>query len=357
MKRSYLLSLPLLLLLSCHSPTADKPAPPVEEAPPLFIGQNLPLSSVLTTITLGSCNRQDQDQKIWGEIDDEESDLWIWLGDNIYGDSEDVEVLKSKYLQQKYHPAYQVFREKTPIIGIWDDHDYGVNDGDKNYPKKKESQGLMLDFLDVPLNAPVRTQVGGFQSYSFGTPGKMVKVILLDARYFRDELERNATGYQRYKPNAEGDILGEAQWAWLEEELTNSDAQVHFIASGIQMIPEEHGFEKWANFPKARARLLDLLATSQVSYPILLSGDRHISEFSRLELPTLSHPVYEFTSSGLTHSYDSFSGEPNKHRVGEVVFQRNYGVIKMDWSAGVPALTFQMKGLNGDLLQELALNF
>ena len=234
MKRSHLLSLPLLLLLSCHSSTTDTPAPPVEEAQPLFIGQNLPLSNVLTTITLGSCNKQDLDQKIWGEIDNEESDLWIWLGDNIYGDSEDMEVLKNKYLQQKYNPSYRAFREKTPIIGIWDDHDYGVNDGDKNYVKKEESQGLMLDFLDVPLNAPVRTQVGGFQSYSFGTPGKTVKVILLDARYFRDELERNATGYQRYKPNAEGDILGEAQWTWLEEELTNSGAQVHFIASGVQ---------------------------------------------------------------------------------------------------------------------------
>lgn len=356
MKRSVLLALPFLFVLSCRTPTAETPESPKEEENLLFTGQSLPLDNVLTTIVLGSCNRQDSDQEIWREIDDEGADLWIWLGDNIYGDTENMDVLESKYLQQKYHPTYQSFREKTPIIGIWDDHDYGVNDGDKNYAMKKESQTLMLDFLDVPKDAPVRTQVGAYQSYSFGTEEKKVKVLLLDARYFRDELEKNTTGYQRYKPNLEGDILGEAQWTWLEQELTNSDAQIHFIASGIQMIPEEHGFEKWANFPKARARLLDLLSSTQVAFPVLLSGDRHISEFSRLELPTLSNPVYEFTSSGLTHSYDSFSGEPNEHRVGDVVFQRNYGVIKVDWSTTRPTLTFHMKGLSGDLLQELVLN-
>lgn len=358
MKRFVLLALPFLFLLSCNTSTADMPesSQGEEHENLLFTGQSLPLGNVITTIALGSCNRQDLDQKIWREIDDEGADLWIWLGDNIYGDTENMEVLKNKYLKQKFHPTYQSFRKKTPIIGIWDDHDYGVNDGDKNYAMKVESQALMLDFLDVPKDAPVRTQVGGYQSYSFGTEGKKVKILLLDARYFRDELERNTTGYQRYKPNAEGDILGEAQWTWLEQELTNSDAQIHFIASGIQMIPEEHGFEKWANFPKARARLLDLLATTQVAFPVCLSGDRHISEFSRLELPTLSSPVYEFTSSGLTHSYDSFSGEPNQHRLGEVVFQRNYGVIKVDWGTDTPTLTFQIKGLSGELLQELALN-
>lgn len=342
-------------VISCQRPNTDMPTVPVEEEKELFVGQQLPVNNILTKIAIGSCNRQDLDQGIWRNINDEEPDLWIWLGDNIYGDTEDMQRLEDKYIQQKHNFLYGAFRRKTPVIGIWDDHDYGVNDGDKNYPKREASQQLMLDFLDVPKDAPVRSQEGGYQSYVFGSAEKKVKLILLDARYFRDELERN-DGYQRYKPNLTGDILGEAQWGWLKEQLTNSEADIHFIASGIQMIPEEQGFEKWANFPLARKRLLDLLAETQPNQAILLSGDRHISEFSSLEWPGIEGELYEFTSSGLTHSYTSFTGEPNQHRVGEVVSDRSFGVILIDWSADAPKITFQMKGVGGNLQQELELN-
>ncbi|MEZ5043481.1 MAG: alkaline phosphatase D family protein [Saprospiraceae bacterium] len=343
-----------LMLAACQGQL--KPTLAQAEGESLFVGQHLPLDAPLSTIAIGSCNKHDEDQSIWTAVGQDKPDLWIWLGDNVYGDTENMEVLKSKYLLQKKAPEYQAFRTQVPVIGVWDDHDYGVNDGGKAYPKKEESQSLLCDFLDVPLDAPVRSQKGIYQAYVFGPAGRQVKIILLDARYFRDELEANLSGPQRYKINPTGDILGEAQWQWLEKELTNSSAQIHLIGSGIQIIPEEQGFEKWANFPLARTRLLRLLATTQPSRPILLSGDRHISEFSKIKLDSLSFPIYEFTSSGLTHAYESFSGEPNKYRLGSVVFQRNYGLIRIDWTSATPSIGFQIRGLKGDLLEELALD-
>lgn len=355
MRRFLIICCALFVAAACQRSNTDTPPAPNEEEKELFTGQQLPLDKTLTKIAIGSCNRQDLDQSIWESIGAEAPDLWIWLGDNIYGDTEDMQRLKEKYVQQKHSPLYGAFRKATPVLGIWDDHDYGVNDGDKNYPKREASQQLMLDFLDVPTDAPVRTQAGAYQSYVFGSNDQQVKIILLDARYFRDELEKN-DGYQRYKPNETGDILGEAQWNWLSEQLSESEADIHFIASGIQMIPEEQGFEKWANFPTARKKLLDLLAETKPKNAILLSGDRHISEFSKLEWSGIEGGLYEFTSSGLTHSYTDFSGEPNQHRVGEVVFQRSFGVILIDWSAATPKISFLMKGVGGSMLQELVLN-
>jgi len=342
----------ILICFSCKRQATDSPSVPTPEEEPLYIGQTLPTNNVLLQIAIGSCNRQDLDQRIWQDINDEKPDLWIWLGDNVYGDTEDMARLEEKYVQQKYSFPYKFFRRDTPIIGIWDDHDYGVNDGDRNYPMRAESQRLMFDFLDVPKDSPFRTQQGAYQSYIFGSAGKAVKVILLDARYFRHELERN-DGYQRYKPNLTGDILGEAQWTWLEQELTNSDANIHLIASGIQIIPEEHGFEKWANFPTARKRLLDLIARTQPNNPLLLSGDRHISEFSRLHYEGLPDSLYEFTSSGLTHSYTNFTSEPNKHRIGDVVSDQSYGLISVEWTSEEPSIRLEMKGIGKKLLQEL----
>ena len=119
------------------------------------VTQNKPL----TTIAFGSCSDQKRPQPLWDDIVAQKPDLWIWLGDNIYGDSENMDTLRAKYARQKSNPVYQQLRQSTPIIGVWDDHDYGVNDGGKEYPKRKESQQLMLDFLDVPVNQSI-TQAG-----------------------------------------------------------------------------------------------------------------------------------------------------------------------------------------------------
>ncbi|MEY3320497.1 MAG: hypothetical protein RLZZ417_80 [Bacteroidota bacterium] len=308
----------------------------------LYQGQKWNTRKKITTIAFGSCNRQDLPQDIWNQIALNKPDLWIWTGDNIYGDSEDMSILKGKYLKQKKGSAYQNFRKKTLITGIWDDHDYGVNDGGKEYAFKKDSKLLMLDFLDVPRDEAVWKHEGGYQSYTFGPKGKKIKLILLDSRYFRDPLQSSKTEGKRYEINEDGDILGEEQWKWLKNELTQSEADFHIIANGIQIIPEEQGFEKWANFPKARTRLFNLLAETKPKNPVLLSGDRHIAEYSRFKTNTLDVP--EITSSGLTHTWGEAKDEPNKYRVGNLIVSLNFGLLHIDWRK--PSIRYEVRDQN-----------
>ncbi len=334
----------MLLVTSCKQPEAIKSGANAD-ATTLYEGQDFEWELPLTTVALGSCNRQDLEQPMWPFIVGQEPQLWIWLGDNIYGDSKDMAVLRNKYLKQKAHPGYRQLRENTMIIGTWDDHDFGINDGGKEFSKKAESRDLMLDFLDVPQDAEVRKREGAYQAFIFGPPGQRVKVLLLDARYFRDKLKRGAGG-KKYAPNPEGDVLGEEQWSWLEQELTDSPAQIHLIGSGIQIIPEEHGFEKWANLPTARQRLFELLKKTNPANTIFLSGDRHIAEISKIQIDGMSGAVYEITSSGLTHSYESVGDEPNRHRVGNIIGQKNFGLLKIDWSKEKPGIVIEVRGLD-----------
>jgi alkaline phosphatase D len=310
------------------------------------------LPKPLSIVAFGSCNRQDHPQPLWADILQNQPGLWIWLGDNIYGDSEDMQVIEAKYMLQKANPGYQLLQVSTPVIGIWDDHDYGVNDGGKEYPRKKQTQQLMLDFLNEPKQSPRRKQEGAYAAYTFGPPGKEVKIILLDARYFRDPLKKDG---KANVADPDGEILGEAQWQWLEKQLRNSTANVHLIGSGIQMIPEEHIYEKWANFPKERKRLFDLIASTKARRVILLSGDRHIAEISKYQPAGALHPVYEITASGLTHSSTSNTGEPNHHRVGKMINVLNFGVIRIDWGQPLPAIQLEVRGLGNQLLESLAL--
>ena len=294
-------------------------------------------TAVLQRIAFGSCNRQDLPQPLWAPIAADDPDLWIWLGDNIYGDTDDMSVLAAKYTQQRANAGYRDLLARVPVIGTWDDHDYGRNNAGREYPYRAASQQVFLDFLDVPQASPRRTREGVYASHTYGPAGQRVKVILLDVRYHREY------------PGATADVLGEAQWAWLEAELRNSDAQVNLVASGIQFVPEEHRFEKWANFPQARARLFSLIRDSGAPGVVLLSGDRHFAEISRID-GAAAYPLYEVTSSGLTHSWTDVV-EANRFRVGELYPHLHYGMMEIEW-APAPRLRLQIRDRDGVVRRE-----
>ena len=231
-------------------------------------------------------------------------------------------------------PGYAALRASCRVIGTWDDHDFGKNDAGREYSMRRESQQELLDFLGEPADSPRRQQEGVYWSYDQGPEGKNVRVILLDTRYHRDP------------PGSDGTVLGEAQWKWLESQLIGSRARVHVIASSIQILPSEHRFEKWANFPAERARLLALLARRDVPPVILLSGDRHVGEIS-VDRESCGYPLHEITSSSLNQGGGGSDHEANRLRVGPNFRAVNFGTLSIDWSRTVPVITAALRGLDG----------
>jgi len=294
-------------------------------------------------IAFGSCNRADLPQVMWPEIIKTEPDLWIWLGDNMYGDSESMDTLRKKYDQVANTPGYQQLKAKAEITGTWDDHDYGKNDGGKEFKFKEGSLQAFLDFFEVPKDHPRRSRRGAYSSTEHQIGDVTIKVILLDSRYHRDSVARVDGVYQT---NDTGTILGQEQWDWLKNELTNSNADIHIVGNGIQYLAQDHRFEKWANFPKERERLIRLIAESKAKGVILLSGDRHIAEVSEIEQEGLLYPLRDITSSGLTHSYEEAGDEPNRYRVSPLIGQKNFGLLKVSDLKGQVRVNVSLKGLS-----------
>ena len=261
--------------------------------------------------------------------------------------------MKQDYNTQKKQKGYDALLKNTPIMATWDDHDYGVNDGGIEFAKKEEAQQLFLNFLNVDKNSPRRKQEGVYHSKLFKTNNGSIKVIVLDSRYFRTALTKNKTKKRRYMPNiyGEGSILGETQWKWLQQELSSSEADFNVIVSSIQVLSAEHGFETWGNFPHEVDKLKQLIVESKAKGVILLSGDRHISEFSKTPVKGLSYPLIDFTSSGLTHSYSSYSGEPNSLRVKNVISDISFGLMHFNFKT--KKVNLEMRGINNKLLQEI----
>jgi alkaline phosphatase D len=311
------------------------------------------------TIVFGSCASQDQPQPFWEAIIAQEPDLFLFIGDNIYADTENMTIMRAEYARLKAQPGYQRLRARTIVLATWDDHDYGVNDVGAEYPMKAESQRAFMDFFAVPDSAPMRSRPGIYDAHVFGPEGQRVQVILLDTRYFRGPLMRRPKDVEHgfpghYVPSTDttSSMLGEAQWTWLEGQL-RQPAEVRLLVSSIQVIAEEHGWEKWANLPHERTRLLQLLRDTQANGVILLSGDRHLAEISRLDGDSpeaIGYPLYDVTSSGLNRGGGGSDDEPNRHRISAGNFRRNnFGKITIDWTLADPLISLQVLDDSGEL--------
>ncbi|WP_428388456.1 alkaline phosphatase D family protein [Mucisphaera sp.] len=302
-------------------------------------------NDVFDTIVFGSCAREREPQPIWSEIIAQQPDVFLFIGDNQYADLwmkdgrmvmepiPNIERLREAYAMLAAQPGYRRMQRTAPIMATWDDHDYGENDAGREFYLRRESQKEFIDFYNFRRNHPIHQQEGIYHSRIFGEPRRRVQIIMLDTRYHRDAIDRKperVPGLGPYTPTADTGktILGETQWAWLEEQL-QQPADLRIIASSIQVVSYEHGFETWGNFPHERQRLYDLIDETDASGVLIVSGDRHLMEISR-DTETTPYPIWDFTSSGMTQR-PSVVNDPNRFRVGPVTRETNFGVIRIDW--------------------------
>jgi len=309
---------------------------------PLLAQQKEPNDKPLRRIAFGSCFKETRKGPIFEAIAASKPQLFIWLGDNIYGDSNDPAVLKQKWNSLSQHNDVKPNLNNIPQIATWDDHDYGKNDAGKEFPIKKEAQAAFLDWLKIPTNSPRRTRAGVYSAQDYGPVDRQTRIILLDTRYHRDALPDKPEDGE----TSDGTILGEEQWAWLEKQLRTSTAKVNIIGTSIQFLATEHRFEKWSNYPKERARLLKLLSEPGVPPVILLSGDRHSAEIS-VDSTTTNYPLYDITSSSLNLPFGGKRKEPNALRIGEKYKGSNFGTISIDWYAEDPIITLAIRDSYG----------
>jgi alkaline phosphatase D len=246
-------------------------------------------------------------------------------------------------------PSFKNLKAHVPLIATWDDHDYGRNDAGKYFSAKQQSKQAFLSFFDEPQNSERRNREGIYQSYYYPVNGKMVQVILLDVRWFRDNLLKYK-GEKRFNPcymyrkyysaykTADSTFLGDAQWQWLEQEL-RKPADVRIIGSGSQFGITWNGYESWANFPHERKRMLELIKTTQAKGVVFISGDVHYAEVSKINYQGL-YPIYDVTASGLSSTWEFAT--PNKNRVAGPVMQNHFGLITINWADEKPYLLMEI---------------
>jgi alkaline phosphatase D len=263
-------------------------------------------------------------------------DVFVFLGDNIYGDTADMSVLSKKYAELEAIDGFRELRDSTRFLATWDDHDFGINDGGNSYKMREESEDIFLNFYKDPADSPRRSRPGIYGSYTFGIPGKTCQLLVLDTRYFRDEIPRSkakkkadAVGWYEPTEDTSMTLLGDAQWKWLEQ-LLQVPADLRIIASSIQTLAVDKGMENWGNVPHEQTRLFELLKKHKAHHTFAISGDVHFAELSKKDLG--GYPFYDLTSSGFSHTSKSWASASNSLRVGKSHWELNAGMIEIDWA-------------------------
>ena len=198
-----------------------------------------------------------------------------------------------------------------------------------------------MKYYGISEQSGMNNRDGIYDVYYYGGGDNLLQIILLDTRWNLDVISS-----EPITPTTDEskEILGEAQWQWLETELSKP-ATVRIIGSSSQFGIEPNGYESWANYPHEMDRMFNVIRNSGAEGVFFISGDVHYSEVSKREVEGL-YPIYDFTASGLTHSEGSF--KPNIYRVGEAYVQRNFGLLEINWHTDPISITYTIHNSAGE---------
>ena len=277
---------------------------------------HLDVPAQVQTIAFASCNNDNKQSGVFKAVAEDAPDLFVWTGDIIYPDrpipwpGNNLDKIAHKYARLQQQADYRLLASTVPITGIWDDHDFGKNNGGAEYTWKSESSALFRSFMGAALSAFPGDE-GVYRSYHLQSGDLPYSLILLDTRYFREQ------------PDVDASLLGKAQWRWLEAELHRADAALLILVSGTSVLSNDNENEGWSDYPTERSKLYKIL--SDIKKPVVfIAGDKHFAEINTDNFRGLE--MSELVASGVTHTE-----RPGNNYQNTILSSRRYEGINFGW--------------------------
>lgn len=285
------------------------------------------------TVAVGSCsyiNEPELDRPgkgygsnygIFESINSKNPDIMIWGGDNIYlreADWDSQTGINHRYTHSRSIKEMQSLLAKTQNFAIWDDHDFGPNDGDRGFYNKYLTQKAFKNFWANKSYGSDETQnKGTYSTFNWVD----AQFFLLDNRFFKTPNDRK-TGKR--------ELLGDEQLEWLIDNLVTSNASFKIIVIGGQVLNSAEVYENYSNYAQEKSNLLKEIIENKIKGVMFISGDRHHSELS-LQSRENTYSLLDWTVSPLTSGHgniEKITKEPNQFRVqGSLFAQQAFGTI------------------------------
>lgn len=305
-----------------------------------FSTKTAPQGAADFRVAFGSCARiqYDRDQRIFDVVRDLDPDMFFWLGDNIYADSDQPQALADLYRQQRLVDSLQPILRRTPQLATWDDHDFGYNDSDGRSPYKQQSLAVFRNYWANPSYGE-----DGIPGIYFKQSYGGVDFFFTDGRYYRDNAD--------LPDSAAKSMLGAAQKQWLKAQLKASKAPFKVLVSGggWSSAEKEEGGDSWAVYMTERDEIFDYIRDQKIGGVVCISGDSHMGELNCIPRSANGgYDIYDMCSSPLAQM-------PNTKQIRQVpemrvrdVWARSVNVGLMHFEMGPnPKLTYTLHDVIG----------
>lgn len=260
-------------------------------------------------LLFGSCAREDAGTAaVWRQAATEQIDVALLLGDTPYIDSSELATQRKRYAEFSSVAEMSQLLRSTPWYGVWDDHDFGLGDGDGRLPGKKRSRQAFIEYHANPSYG--ENDRGIYTQFRRGP----VEVFLLDTRYFA------ATEPSPFLKH-HASLLGQAQWNWLRAGLEQSTAPVKVLACGMiwNAATRPKKLDHWGTYSYEREALFKFIGEKKISGVVLVGGDIHRSRVLRHDSKQLAgYDLYELISSPMHDGVIEAANAPHPRLIQDI---------------------------------------
>jgi alkaline phosphatase D len=234
---------------------------------------------------------------------------------------------------------------RFPLFHIWDDHDYGNNNGDKNFYARAIALKAFKEYYPTPELA--NPSAGIWHKFSYG----QAEFFMIDDRSQRDP---NSDPDGPGKSLLDGDGIPSGQKEWLKEGLLNSSAAWKFIISGVAFNPTCKPLDSWGAFKTERREILDYIRQNSIQGVIVISGDLHsgggIDNGTNAGVPEITVPHTNMTGHNPTGPVGVWSKGVYRPKEGA----DGYALVTV--LTNPDRVILRAKGVNGEFRKSLLIN-
>ncbi len=316
--------------------------------------QTVDLKSKTAKIGVLSCTHdiyRDIQFKMWNDYLKQDPTYTFMIGDNVYADtllpSKDKifnfkhatePMLWKRYVETFNILSYYRIARLVPTLAIWDDHDYGFNNGDQSYPYKKESLKVFETFYGSRSVPQITEKLAG-AGYIFNAFDQ--RFIFSDGRTFRSEPKKIKQMASKTPDKESESHWGKDQTSKILRSMTIEKPT--WIIKGDQFFGKYHTFESFeVNHPNDFKNFLAELKKVK-SKAFFVSGDRHLNELMKIDSNETGYETYELTSSAMHAAVfpNAWKKNPNPRQIFGASGVHNYSIVEIKSSS-----PWQMKVLS-----------
>ena len=273
-------------------------------------------------------------------------DYLFLMGDTPYIDTSDLAVIRQKHRDYLRTPFLASLIARTPTVGVWDDHDFGLNNGN----------GVSFA-AGKPNTLKAFVEYRAHDQYGTGTEGVyhkvdlgVMEVFMLDPRWFSQTAASPVDPTQKT-------CFGSAQWQWLLDALKNSRAPFKVIGFGeVWQDKKNTETDDMFTYWYERDALLDYIRDQKIPGVVLQGGDIHLSRHL-IHPQRLGYDLHDFITSPAHTSTIASLDVPHPDLEWSLIEPNQFLTLTADTRVNPPVLTARYMRADGSIAREVVIPY